>query len=394
MTSPEPFATPAFVIDTLALQRNAMILTEVAQRSGAHMLLALKAFSTTAAFPYMKAEGTCASSVHEARLGMECFGGEQHAFAAAFSIADMNALLDLGIHHITLNSFAQLRQWQKLAANHPNGAKVQVGLRINPEHSEGQVPIYDPCAPHSRLGIKRDAFDGEDLTGVTGLHCHNLCEQNSDCFARTLVAIEEKFGDLLPQIQWFNFGGGHHITREDYDRTLLIQTLQAFHQRYPHIKMYLEPGEAHVLNAGTFVATVLDIVDNAGPIAILDASAACHTPDVIEMPYRPRAFIDHHWSGEATPTTSALCAGEANQKSYTVRLTGPSCLAGDIFGDYSFDRPLHVGDRIIFEDMALYTMVKTNTFNGIALPDILLRTNPNVYTRVKHFGYEDFRSRL
>lgn len=390
----ESFKTPAFVIDTLALQRNAERLTELVERSGAHLLLALKAFSTTAAFPYLKAEGTCASSVHEARLGLESFGGEQHAFAAAFSVAEMIALLDLGIHHITLNSFAQLRQWQQLATKHPKGAMVRVGLRINPEHSEGQVPIYDPCAPHSRLGIKRAAFEGEDLTGVTGLHCHNLCEQNADCFARTLQAIEATFGDLLPQIEWFNFGGGHHLTREDYDGELLVQTLQAFHQRYPHIKMYLEPGEAHVLNAGTFVATVLDIVENDGPIAILDASAACHTPDVIEMPYRPRAFLDEAWTGEASPTASALRAGEANEKPYPVRLAGPSCLAGDIFGDYSFDRPLQVGDRIIFEDMALYTMVKTNTFNGIALPDILLRTAPNAYTCVKRFGYEDFRSRL
>jgi carboxynorspermidine decarboxylase len=393
MMSPSLFATPAFVIDTLALKKNADCLNAVAQASGAHILLALKAFSTTAAFPYIKAEGSCASSVHEARLGLEMFGGEQHVFAAAFSPKEMQTLLDLGIHHITFNSFAQLRQWQKIAMLHPNGGNVQVGLRINPEHSEGQVPIYDPCAPHSRLGIKREAFAGQDLTGVSGLHCHNLCEQNADCFVRTLTAIEAKFGDLLPFIKWFNFGGGHHITRSDYDTQLLIKTLREFHSRYPHIKMYLEPGEAHVLNAGTLVATVLDIVENDGMIAILDASAACHTPDVIEMPYRPRAFLlDEIWTGEATPPTAASCADDS--KPYPVRLTGPSCLAGDIFGDYAFDRPLKVGDRIVFEDMALYTMVKTNTFNGIALPDILLRTAPNTFECVKHFDYQDFRSRL
>ncbi len=386
--------TPAFVLDVEALQRNATLLTDVATRAGAHLLMALKAFSTTAAFPYLKAEGTCASSVHEAMLGLEAFGGEQHAYAAAFSKDEMRALMNLGIHHVTLNSFAQLRQWQALAEVHPSAQQIAVGLRINPEHSEGQVPIYDPCAAHSRLGIRRAAFDGEDLTGVTGLHCHNLCEQNADCFVRTLAAIESKFGDLLPQISWFNFGGGHHITREDYDRELLIKTLQDFHARYPHIRMYLEPGEAHVLNAGTLVATVLDIVDNHGPIAIIDASAACHTPDVIEMPYRPRAFVDAMWDGSAVPQAQAMRAGKAGERAWTCRLAGPSCLAGDVFGDYSFDRPLNVGDRIIFEDMALYTMVKTNTFNGIRLPGVFLRLAPNHYRRVKSFGYYDFRSRL
>lgn len=393
MTAPA-FKTPAFVLDTQALKRNAAILSEVAEAAGIRMLLALKAFSSPAAFPYLKAAGTCASSVHEAKLGLTRFGGEQHVFAAAFSREEMHELLDLGIHHITFNSFAQLRQWQAVADRHPRGRHVSLGLRINPEHSEGQVPLYDPCAPHSRLGILRKAFAGEDLTGITGLHCHNLCEQNADCFARTLQAIEAKFGDLLPQIQWFNFGGGHHITRRDYDRDLLIRTLRDFRNRYPHITCYLEPGEAHVLNAGTFVCTVLDIVDNCGPIAILDGSAACHTPDVMEMPYRPRAFLDPDWDGASVPGGKALRAGEPDEKPCAVRLAGPSCLAGDVFGDYTFDRPLQIGDRIIFEDMALYTLVKTNTFNGIRLPDILLRTAPDTYERIRTFGYDDFLSRL
>lgn len=390
----DAFGTPAFVVDCEALRRNAKVLGEVAEAADIRMLLALKAFSMPAAFPYMKAWGTCASSVHEARLGMSRFGGEQHAFAAAFSEADMQALLDLGIHHITLNSFAQLRQWQRLAAQHPNGAKTQVGLRVNPEHSEGQVAIYDPCAPHSRLGIRRADFKGQSLEGVTGLHCHNLCEQNADAFVRTLAALEERFGDLLPEMSWVNLGGGHHITREDYDRPLLIETLRAFHARYPHLTAYLEPGEAHVLNAGTFVCTVLDVVDNAGPIAILDGSAACHTPDVIEMPYVPRAFLEEAWTGASTPSAQALRAGKPGEKAYDVRLAGPSCLAGDVFGDYSFDRPLKAGDRVYFEDMALYTMVKTNTFNGIRLPDLVLRTAPGTFERVRTFGYEDFLSRL
>lgn len=385
--------TPAFVVDVEALRRNAAILREVAEAADVHVLLALKAFSMPAAFPYLYAEGTCASSVHETILGGE-FGGERHAFAAAFSEREMVELLDAGLNHITQNSFAQLAQWRRVAATHPRGAEVIVGLRINPEHSEGQVPIYDPCAPHSRLGIRRAAFAGQDLTGVTGLHCHNLCEQNADCFARTLAAIEEKFGDLLPRLSWFNFGGGHHITRADYDRDLLVRTLQGFHKRYPHIRCYLEPGEAHVLNAGTFVCTVLDVVDNAGPIAILDGSAACHTPDVIEMPYVPRAFIDPAWDGAAAPGPGALRAGKPGEKSFEVRLAGPSCLAGDVFGDYSFDRPLVPGDRVIFEDMALYTMVKTNTFNGIRLPSLWLRQGPGDFTCVRSFGYDAFRSRL
>jgi carboxynorspermidine decarboxylase len=390
--------TPAFVVDTLALQRNAEILRDVATRSGARMLLALKAFSMPAAAPYLFFEGTCASSVHEAMLGKEAFGGEQHAFAAAFSEEDMRELMALNIHHVTLNSFAQLRQWQRIATAIGH-TSTQVGLRINPEHSEGQVPIYDPCAPHSRLGIRKAAFEGEDLSGITGLHCHNLCEQNADCFVRTLAAIEEKFGELLPQIQWFNFGGGHHITRDDYDRELLIRTLQDFHQRYPHITYYLEPGEAHILNAGTFVCSVLDVVENAGPIAILDGSAACHTPDVIEMPYTPRAFIDPNWTGEATPTTTAHRANRVGEEEVapgrvTVRFGGPSCLAGDVFGDYAFDHVPQPGERIIFEDMALYTMVKTNTFNGIRLPNLVLRTAPNTFEVVRTFGYDAFRSRL
>jgi carboxynorspermidine decarboxylase len=385
--------TPAFVVDTLALKRNAAILQSVAERAGVRMLLALKAFSMPSAAPYLYFVGTCASSVHEAQLGVEAFGGESHAFAAAFSEPDMRALMQLGIHHVTLNSFDQLARWRRIAAS-LNHTSTQVGLRINPEHSEGQVPIYDPCAPRSRLGIRRSAFEGQDLNGISGLHCHNLCEQNADCFVRTLAAIEAKFGDLLPQIQWFNFGGGHHITREDYDRELLIATLQDFRRRYPHITCYLEPGEAHVLKAGTFVCTVLDVVENEVPIVVLDGSAACHTPDVIEMPYTPRVFQDEVWSGEAEPRSPALRAGLPGERPVEVRLTGPSCLAGDVFGDYSFDRVPQIGDRLYFEDMALYTMVKTNTFNGICLPDLVLRTAPNTFETVRTFGYNDFRSRL
>lgn len=386
--------TPAFVVDTEKIRRNAAILNDVANRAGVTLLLALKAFSMPAAFPYMKAAGTCASSVHEARLAVEHFPGERHVFAAAFSESDMKTLLDLGINHITFNSFAQLRQWRRVAADHPNGASVEVGLRINPQHSEGQVPIYDPCAPHSRLGICRDAFKGESLEGISGFHCHNLCEQNADAFIRTLAAIENRFGDLLPQITWFNLGGGHHITRDDYDREAFIDAIRGFRTRYPWLKLYIEPGEAHVLNAGTFVTTVLDVVDNCGPIAIVDGSAACHTPDVIEMPYRPRAYLTATWDGSAEPPTDADRGAEPGSKACTIRIGGPSCLAGDIFGDYAFDRLPTTGDRIYFEDMALYTMVKTNTFNGIRLPNLYLKTAPSAFELVRSFSYDDFISRL
>lgn len=395
MTAPALPETPAFVVDAEALRRNAAILRQAAEDAGATLLLALKAFSMPAAFPFLCAKGTCASSVHEARLGATEFGGECHAFAAAFSEADMRALLDLGIGHVTLNSLAQLRQWQRVAAAHPRGGEVAVGLRINPEHSEGQTPLYDPCAPHSRLGIRRASLEGADLSGATGLHCHNLCEQGADCLARTVEAIEARFGDLLGRVSWFNFGGGHHITRQGYDLDLLARTIRGFRARHPNIHTcYLEPGEAHVLNAGTFVCTVLDVVENAGPIAILDGSAACHTPDVIEMPYTPRAFLDPAWDGAATPGPTALRAGKPGEKPFPVRLAGPSCLAGDVFGDYAFDRPLVPGDRVIFEDMALYTMVKTNTFNGIRLPSLWLRLGPGNFRHVRSFGYDDFRSRL
>jgi carboxynorspermidine decarboxylase len=384
--------TPSFIVDCSALERNMRMLAEVKQRTGCKILLALKAFSTFGAFPLMRKtlDGCCASSVDEARLGREAFGGEVHAFAAAFSEVEMTELVQ-HIDHITLNSFAQLELFQRI----PKSREITVGLRINPEHSEGHTEIYDPCARLSRLGIRRAGFSGQLPAGITGFHCHNLCEQNAEPFARTVEAIEEKFGDLLTQLSWFNFGGGHHITREDYNVDLLCDTLLAFRQRHPNITtLYLEPGEACALNAGTLVATVLDVVENERPIAILDASCACHTPDVMEMPYRPRLFRDPQWTGEAVPSPQADRGGEVGEKPYTVRLAGASCLAGDVFGDWSFDTPIKTGDRIIFEDMAHYTMVKTNTFNGIRLPNIAFRGLDGEVKVVKRFGYEDFKGRL
>jgi len=389
--------TPCFVVDAAALARNLDVLAEVKLRTGCRVLLALKAFSMFSVFPLLRRvlDGCCASSAHEARLAREEFGGEVHAFAAAFATDELRELAGLA-DHVTLNSFAQLRLFQRLLPNIENRkTKIALGLRINPEHSEGHTEIYDPCAPRSRLGVRRAAFAGESLDGITGLHCHNLCEQNAEPFARTVAAIEAKFGDFLPRLSWFNFGGGHHITRGDYNLDLLCDTLNAFRKRYPNIEtLYLEPGEACALNAGTLVATVLDVVENEIPIAILDASCACHMPDVMEMPYRPRVFRDASWRGEAAPGPNADRGADPGAKSYTVRLAGPSCLAGDIVGDWSFDTPLRPGDRVIFEDMAHYTMVKTNTFNGIRLPSIALREANGSIRIVRTFGYEDFKSRL
>jgi len=397
-------STPAFVVDAEALRRNAEILADVKARTGCRMLMALKAFSMPAAAPLVAGvlDGTCASSVHEARLGHEVFGGETHAFAAAFSERDMRELLGLEaepgqrretlIQHITFNSFAQWRQFRPLMAH--AGAKVACGLRVNPEHSEGAVPLYDPCAPGSRLGIRRAAFDGEDLDGLSGLHFHTLCEQDADAFERTLAAFEERFGDLLARFQWFNFGGGHHITREGYDLDRLCRVLDGFLARHPGAVLYLEPGEAWVLNAGVLVATVLDVIHNDVEIAILDTSCVCHMPDVIEMPYRPRVFRDPDWDGAPVPGPAADRGGEPGKKPFTVRLAGPSCLAGDVIGDFSFAAPLRPGDRLVFEDMALYSMVKTTTFNGIRLPAILLREPGATLHPVRRFSYADFVSRL
>ncbi len=386
--------TPAYVVDYEALNRNVDQLADIKHRTGCRVLLALKAFSMFDAFPLIRGrfDGCCASSLHEARLAREAFGGEVHVFAAALSRADMDALLDVA-NHITFNSFAQWAQFRQVAATRPH-PPIACGLRINPEHSEGQTPLYDPCAPGSRLGIRRAAFAGESLDGLDGLHFHNLCEQNADALARTLAAVEARFGDLLPHFKWFNFGGGHHITRGDYDRDRLCGLIADFRRRHSDAVVYLEPGEAVALNAGTLVATVLDIVENDGPTAILDASCTCHMPDVLEMPYRPRIFRDPGWDGRSEPGPQAERAAEPDVKPWRFRLAGPSCLAGDIIGDYSFDTPLQPGDRLIFEDMAIYTMVKNTTFNGIRLPDIVARDAGGSLRLVRRFDYEDFKTRL
>lgn len=372
--------SPSYIIDECQLEKNLQLLADVQQRSGAKVLLALKAFSFFSAAPLIMKylSGTCASGPFEARLGREEYGGEVHTYAAAYRPHEITEVLALS-NHVVFNSFSQWKQHktQALAAQR-NRPELSFGLRINPEHSEGAAAIYDPCAPCSRMGITIDKFANEDLSGISGLHFHTLCEQDFEPLARTLDAIETRFSHILPHVQWVNFGGGHHITREDYQVEDLITRVKAFSQQH-NVQVYLEPGEAIALNAGIFVCEVLDTVHNQMDLAILDASATCHMPDVLEMPYRPR--ITH--------------AGEANELAYTYRLGGPSCLSGDVIGDYSFNTPLQIGQRLMFEDMAIYTMVKNTTFNGIPLPAIITTNTKTGTTHiVKSFSYNDFKMRL
>ena len=370
------FRTPYFVVDEARLKHNLTILQQVAKESGARILLAQKAFSMFACYPLIASylSGTTASGLYEARLGKEKFGGETHVFAPAYREDEFIELLSYA-DHLVFNSPDQVARFGPRA----KAAGKSIGLRINPECStqEGHA-IYDPCAPGSRLGTTLSQFDPSQLSLLDGLHFHTLCEQNSDALETTLQAFEEKFGAYLPGLSWLNLGGGHHITRPDYDRDTLIRLVRHLRDTYGVI-VYQEPGEAVVYYAGDLISRVLAIVPN-GDVqnVILDTSAACHMPDVLEMPYRP-------------PVQNA---GEPGEKPYVYRLTGPTCLAGDIIGDYSFDTPLREGDTVTFQDMALYTMVKTNTFNGQRLPDIRFQRENGPCELIRSFSYEDFAMRL
>jgi carboxynorspermidine decarboxylase len=374
--------TPAYVVDLGLLADNLAVLADVQARSGATVLLALKAFALFRVFPLLRGVlgGVCASSPHEARLGREEFGGEVHAFAAAFSRADV---LDLAgtADHLVFNSPAQRRALEPVARAEAArlGRSLHFGLRVNPEHSEGANPLYDPCGPGSRLGARRADIGPDDVRGLAGLHFHTLCEQNVGPLERTLAAFERRFGELLPGLDYVNFGGGHHITRADYDRERLVELVRDFRARRG-LRVYLEPGEAVALNAGYLVTTVLDVVPGgARPVAIMDTAVPCHMPDVLEGPYRPHV----------------VGAGLPGEKAHTVGLGGPSCLAGDMAGDYSFDALPAPGQRLVFTDMAHYTMVKNTTFNGVRLPSIVLYDPArDAFETVRRFGYQDFRNRL
>jgi carboxynorspermidine decarboxylase len=381
---PARVPSPCFVVDVAAVEENLKTLNRVQEASGAKILAALKAFSLWRLGPltgrYLS--GTCASGLHEARLGHEEYGGEVHVFSAAYSEADLRRLLAFA-DHLVFNSIEQWLRFRPLAreakARRP---ELHFGLRINPEHSEGTVPLYDPCAPGSRLGIPLSEFqrhEGSDfLDGITGLHFHTLCEQDFPPLERTLKAVEEKFADYLARMEWVNFGGGHHITRPDYQVERLIDAVRSFASRYG-VQVYLEPGEAVAIHTGVLVAEVLDTPFSSVHQAILDTSATCHMPDTLEMPYRPDIFG----------------AGEPGEQAHTYRLGGMTCLAGDVIGDYSFTEPLLPGRRLMFDDMAHYTMVKTSTFNGVGLPAIALWDSRTGEVEViREFGYADFRNRL
>ncbi len=371
--------TPCYVIDEKKLKENLQILKEVREEAGCKILLAQKAFSCFYEYPLIGRylDGTTASGLYEARLGKEEMGKENHVFAPAYKDADIKELGEI-CDHIIFNSFAQLRRHKDVVSG------KSLGLRINPECStQGDHAIYDPCAPGSRLGVTKEVFvreieaEPELFDALDGLHFHTLCEQNADDLVKTLEAVEEKFGPWLSKIKWLNMGGGHHITRDDYDRKLLIKCIKHIRDTYG-VEVYLEPGEAIALNAGYLVTEVMDIVENGLSVLILDASAACHMPDVLEMPYRP-------------PLKNS---GNAGEKAFTYRLSSCTCLAGDVIGDYSFDKQIHVGDKLYFQDMAIYSMVKNNTFNGIPLPGIAVMKEDGDCELIRTFGYGDFKGRL
>ncbi|HJB29038.1 MAG TPA: carboxynorspermidine decarboxylase [Candidatus Blautia faecavium] len=375
MVMDKDFRTPYFLVDEEKLLGNLKILDEVQHRTGCKILLAQKAFSMFHVYPLLAKHlaGTTASGLFEAKLGHEEFGGETHVFSPAYREEEFEELLTY-VDDLVFNSPAQVKRYGARA----KAAGKSVGLRVNPECStqEGHA-IYDPCAPGSRLGTTSAQFEEEILPLLDGLHFHTLCEQNSDDLEKTVAAFEEKFGKYFQGMKWLNLGGGHHITRADYDVERLIRIINYLKEKY-QVQIYLEPGEAVVLNAGYLVSEVLEIVHNEMDIAILDTSAACHMPDVLEMPYRP-------------PVKEGKMPGEMP---YTYRLAGPTCLAGDVIGDYSFEKPLREGSRVVFEDMALYTMVKTNTFNGMCLPSIVYKKRDGSCELVRSFGYEDFKNRL
>ena len=373
----ESIETPCYVCDRGRLAHNLAILDSVQKRTGCTILLALKGFAMHSLFPQISRtlKGVSASSLDEARLGFEEFGGQVHAYAPAYSESEFDELLTY-VDHIIFNSFSQWDKFREKTLAAPKG--VSAGIRVNPGYSEVKVAIYNPCAPKSRLGVPPEQFRPELLDGISGLHFHALCEQNSDSLEHVLTAFEKHFGSYVPQMQWINFGGGHHITRADYDVERLCRLINDFQQSYG-VPVYLEPGEAIALNTGVLVAQVLDIVHNEMDIAILDTSAAALMPDVLEMPYRPEI------EGAGLPGVHP----------YTYRLGGPTCLAGDVVGDYSFQQPLKAGSRLVFKDMAHYTMVKNTTFNGVRLPSIAIYDPASGEVDVvRRFHYEDYRNRL
>jgi len=368
--------SPCWLLEENKLEKNLLLIDHIRTQSGAKILLALKGYALWKSFdvckPYLN--GCCASGLHEAKLAHETFAKEVHTYAPAFKEEEIEEIAAIS-HHLVFNSPAQLKKFGDIAkTTNPN---LSLGLRVNPEYSESPKEIYNPCGVYSRLGTTLQNMDEDILSQCEGLHFHALCEQGTDALENVLKHFEEKFGKYISQMKWINFGGGHHITRKGYVVDKLISLIKTFKNKYT-VEVYLEPGEAIGWETGTLITTVLDIVHNGIDIAILDSSAEAHMPDTIIMPYR----------------AEVKGAGEANEKAHTYRLAGNTCLAGDIMGDYSFDTPLQIGDKVIFEDQMHYTMVKATTFNGIKLPSIAIEKTDGTVEILREFGYEDFKNRL
>jgi len=372
--------TPCYLLDERVLIKNLQTLESVQKKTGCKILLAQKAFSMFSVYPTIAKylSGTTASGLYEAKLGYEemgkPFNKETHIFAPAYLENEIDEILEI-CDHVVFNSFSQLNKYREKISSLDK--KIEIGMRINPEYSEIDTDIYNPCAPCSRLGATLSQFEkyADSIEGLDGLHFHTMCEQNSDTLERTIQIIDDEFGKYISKMKWINFGGGHHITKPGYDIEKLIKCIMFFKNKYG-VEVYIEPGEAIALNAGYLVASVLDTMENGMRIAILDASASCHMPDVLEMPYRPNVI-------NSTPNGKAR-----------YRLAGNTCLAGDVIGDYSFDSRLKVGDKVVFCDMAIYTMVKNNTFNGMKLPSIAIYRENSEIEIIKSFDYQDFKNRL
>jgi len=374
--------TPAYIIHLGVLEDNLKILKKVRDKTGCRILLALKGYAAWKTFPLIREylDGVCASSVNEARLGREEFGKEVHTFAPAYTEQDISEHL-LYSDHIIFNSFSLWKKYRETIKKHnqKSAKKIECGIRINPESKGAENDLYNPCAKGSRLGVTIKEFlkNKDELDGIDGLHFHALCEQNSDALENALKNVEKKFGKFIPQMKWVNFGGGHHITRKDYDTERLCRLINGFKKKYD-VDVIIEPGEAAALDTGVLVSSVLDIIENGGRIAVLDTSAEAHMPDILSMPYRP----------------SVIGADKPGKKKYTYRLGGLTCLAGDFIGEYSFDRELKPGDKLVFQNMAVYTMVKNTMFNGIRLPEIVIMDRDEEIVHAKRFGYEDYKGRL
>ena len=373
--------TPCYIVSEDKLEQNLKILDKVQKKTGVKILAALKCFSMYSFFPLMKKylAGTEASSVNEARLGHTELGKETHAFSPSYTDENIQEYIRYS-DHLIFNSFSQWNKFKKIIND--SKKKVSCGIRINPEHSEGEMLMYNPCAPCSHFGVTLANFEKDNLEGIDGLHFHTLCELNADALERTLKVVEEKFGKFLEKMKWVNFGGGHHITRSDYNLELLYKIIADFKKRYPHLTVYLEPGEAVALNAGVLTTTVVDIFHNEVDIAVLDISATCHMPDVLEVPYLPQIM------------GAKSLSGSLKKEKNVYKLVGPTCLTGDIIGYYAFPEKLKIGQKLVFLNMAIYTMVKNNTFNGVNLPTIAKMDKKGKIKVIKRFGYDDFKERL